>query len=200
MSLAFSPDGKRLATGGLEKTVKVWDLETGQEALTLRGHEDVVMAVAFSPDGQQLASASMDRTVKVWDADALGPSRPRSAHPARPRRRGHRRGLPARRRSPRLGQLPTRRCGSGTRRPARKSDPSRARRPVADVAFSRDGRRLATADFAGVVKVWDAATGQEVRTFRGSPGPWRSAPTAGAWPRPRGAPVHIWDADDGQGS
>ena len=70
--VAFSKDGKRLAAGSLEKTVGLWDVETGQAALTLRGHDDMVMALSFSPDGQQLASASLDGTVKVWDADPAG--------------------------------------------------------------------------------------------------------------------------------
>ena len=66
--MAFSPDGKRLASASTDRTVKVWDAATGQETLTLKGHTDQVTSVAFSPDGQRLASASDDETVKVWDA------------------------------------------------------------------------------------------------------------------------------------
>jgi hypothetical protein len=64
----FSPDGRRLATASWDRTVKVWDAQTGQEAITLKGHTGWVEGVAFSPDGQHIASASDDRTVKVWDA------------------------------------------------------------------------------------------------------------------------------------
>jgi WD40 repeat protein len=67
-SLAFSPDGKRLATGCWDNTAKVWDAATGKELATLRGHTDRVMNVAFSSDGRLLATASMDNTAKVWDA------------------------------------------------------------------------------------------------------------------------------------
>ena len=50
--MAFSPDGRRLATGGEENTVKIWDVQTGRELHTLRGHNGDVYAVAFSPDGR----------------------------------------------------------------------------------------------------------------------------------------------------
>ncbi len=66
-SVCFSPVGKRVASSGQDKTVRVWDAATGQELLTLR-HIDDVYSVAFSPDGRRLASGSGDKTVKVWDA------------------------------------------------------------------------------------------------------------------------------------
>ncbi|MBI5757629.1 MAG: protein kinase, partial [Planctomycetales bacterium] len=68
LSVAFSADGKRLASASHDGTVKVWDAMSGQEALTLKGHTDWVNSVAFSADGKRLASASRDGTVKVWDA------------------------------------------------------------------------------------------------------------------------------------
>jgi hypothetical protein len=71
--VAFSPDGQRLASASRDRTVKLWDTETGQEVLTLRGHTQAVCRVAFSPDGQLLASASWDGTVKLWEAKPLTP-------------------------------------------------------------------------------------------------------------------------------
>jgi tetratricopeptide (TPR) repeat protein len=67
-SLAFSPDGSRLASACQDQTVKIWDVASAQELRTLKGHTNVVWSVAFSPDGSRLASASDDGTIKLWDA------------------------------------------------------------------------------------------------------------------------------------
>jgi WD40 repeat protein len=79
----FSPDGKRLASASYDETVKVWDAQTGQELLTLKGHSGNVKSVAFSPDGSvafspdghRLASAWHGGTLKIWDATPL-PEKP----------------------------------------------------------------------------------------------------------------------------
>jgi WD40 repeat protein len=65
--LAFSPDHRHVATGGAGGTVKVWDLNTGQDCLRLHGHTSVVGCAALSPDGRRLASVANDFTLKVWD-------------------------------------------------------------------------------------------------------------------------------------
>jgi hypothetical protein len=66
-SVAWSPDGKFLASGSYDKMVKLWDAATGREVKNLQDHIDAVFAVAFSPDGKHLASGSQDRSVKIWD-------------------------------------------------------------------------------------------------------------------------------------
>jgi WD40 repeat protein/serine/threonine protein kinase len=68
VGVAFSPDGRRLASAGMGRILRLWDTTTGKEALTLRGHLEPVRRVLFSPDGQRLASVSADGTVRVWDA------------------------------------------------------------------------------------------------------------------------------------
>ncbi|MDZ8090213.1 MAG: WD40 repeat domain-containing protein, partial [Nostoc sp. DedQUE12b] len=65
--VAFSPDGKTIASASGDKTVKLWNAATGKEIITLNGHSDYVFSVAFSPDGKTIASASADNTVKLWN-------------------------------------------------------------------------------------------------------------------------------------
>ncbi|KIO04629.1 hypothetical protein M404DRAFT_26080 [Pisolithus tinctorius Marx 270] len=69
-SAAFAPDGKRIVSGSWDKTLRVWDAETGvQIGSPLEGHRDDVYSVAFSPDGKRIVSGSGDKTVRVWDAE-----------------------------------------------------------------------------------------------------------------------------------
>jgi len=69
--VAFYPDGTRLASASDDRTVKLWDTETGDAVLTLRGHTAGVLDVAFSPDGNLLATGGIDLAVRIWDARPL---------------------------------------------------------------------------------------------------------------------------------
>ena len=67
-SAVFSPDGARIATGGWDGTVQLWDAATGKQIWNRPGHFDQVSSVAFSPDGTRIASGGVDSTVRLWDA------------------------------------------------------------------------------------------------------------------------------------
>ena len=66
LAVALSADGKWLATGGTDSTVRVWNLETKAAPLELKGHTDWISSLAFSPDAKLLASGSADKTARIW--------------------------------------------------------------------------------------------------------------------------------------
>jgi len=73
LCIAYSSDGRRLASASNDSTVKLWEMTNGEELLTLKGHTPPVLAVAFSPDGQRIASTSIDRKVRLWEATKATP-------------------------------------------------------------------------------------------------------------------------------
>jgi WD40 repeat protein len=68
-SVALSPDGRYLASGSDDNTVKLWNLESNDETATLKEHSHYVFCVTFSSDGKSLASGSGDKTVKLWSIE-----------------------------------------------------------------------------------------------------------------------------------
>jgi WD40 repeat protein len=75
-SVAFSPDGERLASASQDKTVRLWNSKTSELLQTLEGHTDSVNCVAFSPDGKSLASVGQDKHVKIWQYQQGSASKP----------------------------------------------------------------------------------------------------------------------------
>ncbi len=77
--VAFSPDGRRIATASWDKTARIWDAQTGAPLGVPMKHENEVYCVAFSLDGSRIATASWDETARIWDAERLLPKNPQAA-------------------------------------------------------------------------------------------------------------------------
>jgi WD40 repeat protein len=160
LSMAFSPDGKRLAnaprpvppTSGKPSDfkptpIKVYDAQTGQELLSIKGHAGGVMSVVFSPDGKRLASASQDRTVTIWDAQTGQQILALKGHTAPVRRMAY---------SPDGKRLGTASIDQTMKVwDAQTGQELLTLKASGQVAFSSDGHRLACAG-DGTVRIWDA--------------------------------------------
>jgi WD40 repeat protein len=152
-SVAFSPDGKTLASGSFDNTVKLWDMATGTQLRSLEGHSNTVVSVAFSPDGKTLASSS--NTTKLWDV-ATG-AQLRSLD-------GHSVAVAAVAFSPDgnilasggLNTIQLWNVATGVQLRSINADAGL----VASVAFSPDGKTLASGS-QYQVSLWDVATGAQ---------------------------------------
>jgi WD40 repeat protein/serine/threonine protein kinase len=161
-SVAFSPDGRRLASASGDRTVKIWDAATGQAIFTLHGHEDFVSSVAFSPDGRWLASASGDKTVKIWDVGTGQLVRTL---------RGHTNFVFCVTYSPDARQL----ASASADQTVQIWDPATGKVirtlggslfAVTTVAYSPDGRQLAATCHDATIRIWNPDTGQLIHTLR----------------------------------
>jgi WD40 repeat protein/basic membrane lipoprotein Med (substrate-binding protein (PBP1-ABC) superfamily)/DNA-binding SARP family transcriptional activator len=162
--IAFSPDGSLLAAGsGHQGEIHLWDLETGDEPaiFSAAGHPGGVTAVAFSPDGVQLASVGMDNSLKIWDIDTgrllntkeeLGYY---GIHDVACSPDGSLLAIGGDDYTFELFDAAT----------LQKSAEFQNRDVVDGLAFSPDGKQLASTTRSGVARVWDLRTGEETQTL-----------------------------------
>jgi WD40 repeat protein/tRNA A-37 threonylcarbamoyl transferase component Bud32 len=169
LAVAFSPDGSRVASSGADGVIKVWappgTRRVARLLLTLRGHAGAVTAVAFSPDGKSLASGGGDTTVRVWNA---------TSGKQLATLRGHTAGVTGLAFDP-SGKRLASTGGEPQHGELKLWDPTKEKALVAwsslrllsGVAFSPNGKSLATACHDGSVTAHDAATLRPIRSFVG---------------------------------
>jgi WD40 repeat protein/serine/threonine protein kinase len=165
LSIAWEPNGKRIATGSIDQTIKVWDAVTGQEAVTLRGHEDSVTSLSWGPNGR-LASGGSAGSTKIWDSFHDQESRVLAGHG---RRTTSIAWSPDGQRLASAGDDGTVRIWDGVTREEMLSINAHDEGKIMSqfglihsIAWNPDGTRVASAGHDGATKVWDVATGREV--------------------------------------
>ena len=163
-SVAFSPDGKRVAAGNMDGQITIWNTESGQQLFASRGHSAWVTDLAFSPDSKLLASGSHDRTVKLWDTESGREMI--SFH-------GHTGWVASVAFSPNGVHLASGSWDNMVKvwevQSGKELMTFRGHRSaVACVAFSPDGHRLLSGGFDNTLKVWNATTAQDRLVVRGA--------------------------------
>jgi WD40 repeat protein/serine/threonine protein kinase len=169
--VAFSPDGTRLVTCGVENTVRVWDARTGSLLRELKGHTDKVSWATFSPDSTRIVTGSGDRTAKVWDARTGAPV---------VELKGHRNPVMRASYSPDGSRIVTAGFQGGLQRGAELKvwdartgeflrDAEGIMTPDGSVAFSPDSKRIVVGRDDGKATVIDAQTAAVLVELRGRP-------------------------------
>ena len=196
-SVALTPDGRRAVSGSRDKTLKVWDLETGEELRTLTGHWERVSCMALTPDGRRAVSGSLDQTLKVWDLDTGA-----ELHTLH----GHTEAVLC------VALTPDgRRAVSGSWDSTLKVwdlETGEELRTLTghthwltSVALTPDGRRAVSGSWDSTLKVWDLETGEELRTLTGHRGWVTSVPLTPDGRRAVSGSVDhtlkVWDLETG---
>jgi len=165
--LAFSPDGRKIATGSDKNTLTILDAETSEELLTLNGHTAAVTSMAFSPDGRRIVSGAWDKTARVWNAETGQETltlRRASTIDFVDFSRDGRRIVTAVFKKHNV-EFTIWDAGSGVK--TRDLILQGHKKSVECLAISPDGRQIVSGSADDTLKVWNAETGQEIRTLKG---------------------------------
>ncbi len=212
--IAFSPDGTIIASASTDRSVSLWDAESMERMVKVRGHHDAVRGIAFSPDGSRLVSAAEDETLRIWDGRLTADPGVLKGHtsfvyPVAFSRKGSLMASAGWDRTIRLWDALTYREVAALDRGNTASHDF-----VISLAFSGDDSRLLSLEI-GALRVWDLATGREIaRLDEGREYSWKSLGSGGRnflraaflpdntrvpllWAI-QNSTVPVWDASTGQ--
>jgi WD40 repeat protein len=150
-TIAYSPDGSKIISGGGDNLIKVWDAESGQEIRTLSGHTGWIYSAAYSPDGKRIVSCDI-KTIKVWDAESGQEIRTLSGSSPVYSPDGSR-----------IVSLDNETIKVWDAESGQEIRTLSAESPIYSVAYSPDGTRIASGHY-GII-LWDAESGKQLQTI-----------------------------------
>ncbi|RLS85952.1 MAG: hypothetical protein DWI06_00800 [Planctomycetota bacterium] len=168
----YSPDGKKIASGCDDGSIKIWDAETSNKVQTLKGHSDSITSISFSPDGKKIASGSYDSSIKIWDAETDNKVKTL---------KGHTEEITSVSFSPDGKRLLSASGDFGDDKNKEANNLkiwdlntgkelaifNKQKGSVYAATFSPDGKKIASGCDDGSIKIWDAETGKELQTLKG---------------------------------